>query len=145
MTTAADIVKGSLRLLQVIGSETPIEADEIADGIEDLNDWASALETGYIALGFTPVVNSGDTVNIPRQAVGMYKTNLAIYIAGQYGMPISQSLVKSAQDSMSMVLNTFQGVIIPQLPDTLPIGDGNVCNDYDEGQRFFNPNQQANF
>ena len=145
MTTAADIIKGSLRLLQVIGSETAIEADEIQDGIEDLNDWASALESGYISLGFTPVVNSGDTVNIPRQAVGMYKTNLALYIAGQYGMPVSQTLFKSAQDSMSMVLNTFQQVIVPNLPDTLPMGDGNECGEVNENQKFFPSNNAANF
>jgi len=51
MTTAADIIKGSLRRLQVIESETPIEASEIEDGLEDLNDFGSSHETGFFSAG----------------------------------------------------------------------------------------------
>lgn len=145
MATGADIVKGALRRLQVIGSETPIEPDEIQDGLEDLNDWGSALEVGTIALGFVPLENSGDTINIPREAEGMYKDNLAIYMAGQYGAPLAQSLIKSASDSMTRVLNAFQAPINPSLPDTLPIGSGNQCYDDFDDRRFFNQNQKENF
>ncbi len=145
MTTAADIIKGSLRRLQIIGSETTIEPDEISDGLEDLNDWAIGIEHGKIALGFAPVNLSSDTVNIPREAVGMYKDNLAIYMGGQYGTPISQSLAKSAEDSMALVLNMFQGSIDVAYPDTLPIGTGNECDLLVEDQRFFNNNNEDNF
>ncbi len=145
MTTAADIIKGSLRRLQVIEDETPIEASEIQDGLEDLNDWASALEVGKIQLGFIPVENTADTVNIPREAVGMYKDNLAIYIAGQYGAPIPGTLSLSADKSMNQVLTAFSPPINPELPDTLPIGDGNECDLITEDQRFFSPNNIENF
>jgi len=141
MTTATDIIKGALRRLQIIGSETPIEADEIADGLEDLNDWASAIETGKLSLGFVPVGAPADTVNIPREAVAMYKDNLAIYIAGQYGAPVSQTLIKSADDSMRLALNTFQPLIDAEYPDSLPLGSGNHCDTYD--QEYF-PNNSAN-
>jgi len=145
MATAADIIKGALRRLQIIGSETPIEYDEIKDGLEDLNDWAIGIEHGKIALGFAPVNLSSDIVNIPREAVGMYKDNLAIYVAGQYGAPIPQSLIKSAGDSMSLVLNMFQGNISVDYPDSLPIGSGSECDFLIEDQRFFNNNGESNF
>lgn len=145
MTTAAEIIKGALRRLQILGSEADIESAEIADGLEDLNDWASALESGKVRLGFTRVANSGDTINIPAEAVGMYKDNLAVYIAGQYGAPIQQSLILSAENSMVSVLNAFAPVILVKFPDTLPIGSGNECDlDYQD-QRFFEQNESDNF
>jgi len=145
MATASDIIQGALRRIQVISAETPIEADEIQDGLEDLNDWASALEVGTIALGFVPLAETGDIINIPREAEGMYKDNLAIYMGGQYGAPIPQSLVISASKSMNAVLNAFQRPINPSLPDTLPIGSGNQCYDNIDDRRFFNQNQKENF
>jgi len=145
MATAADIIRGALRKIQILGSESPIEDDEIADGLEDLNDWGTELEASTLQLGFVPVASPGDTVNIPAQAVGMYKNNLAIYMAGEYGAPVTQTLVKSARDSMDRALITFAPVINVEFPDTLPIGSGNECDLIIEDQRFFNPNSVENF
>ena len=145
MATAADIIKGALRRLQVIASETPIEADEIQDGLEDLNDFGSQTETGLIALGFIPMSSAADVINIPLEANGFYKDHLALYIAGQYGAPVPQTLAISADKSMAMVLNTFQGPIDVEFPDTLPIGSGNDCDLNFENQRFFKPNNSENF
>ena len=145
MATAADIIKGALRRLQVIGSETPIEPDEIQDGLEDLNDFGAELEVGTIALGFTQMANSADVINIPLEAVGMYKDHLALYIAGQYGAPIPQRLILSSEKSMSRVLNAFQPVIDVIYPDTLPIGSGNECNTIINPEHFFPSNPDKNF
>ena len=145
MATAADIIKGALRRLQVIASETPIEADEIQDGLEDLNDFGSQTETGLIALGFIPLASAADIINIPLEANGFYKDHLALYIAGQYGAPIPQSLVNSATISKELVLNTFQGPIDVEFPDSLPLGSGNTCNDTFVNRKFFNPNSSENF
>lgn len=145
MATAADIIKGALRRLQVIEDETPIEASEINDGLEDLNDWGSAHEVGFLQLGFSPVQNTGDTVNIPREAAGYFKDHLALYIAGQYGTPIPGTLVDSASKTMTWALNAFQRPIDVEYPDTLPIGAGNQCDLITEDQRFFNPNSKENF
>jgi len=145
MTTAADIIKGALRKSGIRAAETDIEPDEIADGLEDLNDWASLSETATIALGFTPVKDSGDPINIPLEAVGYFKTNLALYIASDYGAPIAQTLVKAADDSLKAVLNTFQIPIDVQFPDTLPVGSGNECFDSFNNQKFFDNNKKENF
>ena len=145
MTTAADIIKGALRRIQVIASETPIEADEIQDGLEDLNDFGSQTETGFIALGFIPMSSAADTINIPLEANGFYKDHLAIYLAGQYGAPVPQTLLASAELSKAMVLNTFQGPIDVEFPDTLPLGTGNTCDNTFENQKFFKPNNSENF
>ena len=145
MATAATIIKGALRRIQIVGSESPIEDDEIVDGLEDLNDWGSAHEAGFLQLGFSSVTNTGDTVNIPIEAVGYFKDHLALYMAGQYGAPISQTLMMSAQDSKARALNAFAPVINVEFPDTLPIGSGNECDLITEDQRFFSPNSDQNF
>jgi len=145
MTTAADIIKGSLRRLQVIESETPIEASEIEDGLEDLNDFGSSHETGFLALGFSPVANTADLINIPRPAVGYFKDALALYIAGQYGTPVPQTLVISAQMTQERALNAYQIPIDVEYPDTLPIGSGNECDLLTTNQKFFKSNNKENF
>jgi len=145
MATAADIIEAALKKIQIIGSETPIEDDEIADALADLNDWGSELEASTLQLGFTPVSVPGDNINIPVQVVGMYKNNLAIYLAGEYGAPVTQTLVKSARDSMDRALIAFAPNIDVEFPDTLPIGSGNNCDLVIEDQRFFGPNSVENF
>ena len=145
MATAADIIKGALRRLQVIGSETPIEADEIQDGLEDLNDFGSSHEDGYLALGFVNMSNTADTINIPIGAVGYFKDALALYIAGQYGAPVSQSLIMAHDKSKSAALNAYQPVINVEFPDTLPMGSGNNCDLITSDQKFFTPNSTENF
>jgi len=145
MATAADIIKGALRRIQIVGSESPIEADEIADGLEDLNDWATSLEASTLQLGFSSLSNTGNTVNIPDQCVGMYKDNLAIYIAGQYGAPVEQSLTKSASESMNKALIAFAPLVDPELPDTLPIGSGNQCDLITKNQKYFKSNTDRSF
>ena len=145
MATAADIIKSALRKILILGSESPIEADEIADGLEDLNDWASALEASKLQLGFSPVSSPADTISIPAQCVGMYKSNLALYIAGEYGAPVTQTLATAARDSMNAALIAFAPVIDVEFPDTLPIGSGNECDLITRDQRFFKPNSTENF
>lgn len=145
MATAADIIKGALRKLGVRESESPIEASELADGLEDLNDWASSLEQSTIALGFTPLSSPADTVTIPREAVSMYKLNLALYMAADYSAPIPQTLAQSASDSMKEVLRIFQKPIHVDYPNTLPIGLGNECDYVTVDQKFFREDQSENF
>ena len=145
MTTAADIIEGALRRLQVIEDETPIEPSEIQDGLEDLNDWGSSHEVGFLALGFIPVESPANTVNIPRGAVGYFKDHLALYIAGQYGTPIPQTLVDSADKTMTRALNAFQQPIDVEYPDSLPIGSANECDSIIDPEHFFPSNSKENF
>lgn len=145
MTTAADVIKGALRRLQVIEDETPIEDSEIEDGLEDLNDFGSNHEVGFLALGFVPVAIPADTINIPRGAVGYFKDALALYIAGQYGAPIPQTLAISAQMTKTAALNAFQVPIDVQYPDTLPVGSANECDSIIDDEHFFPTNLNKNF
>jgi hypothetical protein len=145
MATGADVIKGALRRLQVIEDETPIEPSEINDGLEDLNDFGSAHEVGFLELGFVPLALPANTINIPFQALGYFKDQLALYMAGQYGAPIPQSLVLSADKTMRFALNAFQRPIDVEFPDTLPVGAANECDSIINNEHFFPINSDENF
>ena len=145
MATAQDIITGALRRAKIVSAEIPIEASDLANGLEDLNDWASLLEVSTIALGFTQVSNATDEVNIPLEAVGMYKCNLAVYMSAQYGLPTDALLLNDANETMKQVLIAFAPTLDVDFPDTLPLGSGNQNQLTNNNRRFFNQNQDTNF
>ena len=145
MATGTDIITGALRRAKIVSAEIPIEASDLANGLEDLNDWASLLEVSDIALGFTPLSAATDTVNIPIEAVAMYKCNLAVYMLAQYGLPADVLLLNDANTTMKAVLNAFAPTLDVDFPDTLPTGSGNQTQLSGNDQRFFPNNQDTNF
>ena len=145
MATAKDIVVDALKRSGIIESETPIEDSEVTEGLKMLNDWGSMIESSVVQLGFVPLANSTDTINIPRDAELFYKTNLAIYIAGDYGAPLPQSLLAVAKDSRNATVNRYTSPPDVAFPETLPVGSGNECDAGYFDDRFFGPDEKVNF
>ena len=143
MATGTDIIEGALRKLKVISPEIPMESHYSDNGLVDLNDFGLLLETS-LPLGFTALSSASSAVNIPVEAVGMYKSNLAIYLAPQYGKTLDPLLLKEAGDSKKAVLRAFQQTLEVDFPDSLPMGSGNSGLAYDE-QEFFPANKDVNF
>jgi len=143
MSTGSDFVRGALRKLGVRSAESPIEAFEMSDGIEVMNDMLSEWEP-RTKFGFTPIADSADEVRVPRESHDAIKSNLAIRLAPDYSKPISDSLAASAIAGMENVLIGTVNIGDVKYPDTLPVGSGNECTDY-EDQRFFPNNEQENF
>ena len=144
MATANDIVTRALTRLGIRASETALQADEIQDGIDLLNDMLSGWEEAGYNLGFSPIQGVSDEVRIPRGANAAVIDSLAIAMAPEYSRPISAALAASAKLSMSNMLsaNVFIGDV--DMPDTLPLGSGNQCDDGDD-RRFFSQKPKENF
>lgn len=143
MATGTDIITGALRRAKIIAAEIPVEATDLANGLEDLNDWASLLEVSSIALGFTQLGAVTDEVTIPLEAVAMYKCNLAVYMSAQYGLQPDPLLLSDADTTMKAVLRAFGPRIKASYPDTLPMGSGNRTQ-YNS-REFYPANQDTNF
>lgn len=143
MSTASDIIEGALRKLKVTSPEIPTEAHYISNGLVDLNDFGLQLESVF-PLGFESLTASTDEVNIPIECVGMFKSNLAIYLAPQYGLQPDPLLMLEAERSMSMALSAF-GKINTTYPSSLPRGSGNQNQFNNNYQHFFPKNDEQNF
>jgi hypothetical protein len=143
MATGGDFVRGALRKLGVRNSESPIESFEMQDGVEVFNDMMSELEP-VLKLGFSPIANEAATVRVPRGTHDALKYQLALRLAPDYSKPITPELAAGASGSMENLLNNNVFIGDVKFPDSLPIGSGNGCPEY-EDQRFFPENEAENF
>ena len=71
MTTAIDIIEESLKLIEVISAEIPIESSMARDALTALNDLGVEWEPDY-SLGFTPALIPADSIGIPRFAPSVW-------------------------------------------------------------------------
>jgi hypothetical protein len=146
MATATEIITRSLTRLGIRAAETAIEASEIQDGLDLLNDMLSNWEEAGYNLGFSPIANITDEVRIPRGANQAVIDALAIFMAPEYSRLVSAELAASARMSFENMLraNVFIGDV--DMPSTLPRGSGNQCDDdtwFDE--TFFPQKDKRNF
>ena len=141
MATATDLITDSLVHLGIRASETALQADEIQDGLNRLNDMLAEWEEAGLLLGFSPVADVADEVRIPRGANAAVKYALAIRSAPDYGRTVSAALAENARDSLKNMLNANVFIGDVDFPATLPKGSGNHCWD-DEwlNSRFFPQN-----
>lgn len=144
MASGADIVNGALRKLGVKPADDTITGQEMLDGIEVLNDMLIEWENSGIRLGFAPIADSADIIRVPRGTEEAIKGNLAGRLAPEYGKQVTPTLaagISLATDSMLRIISKPLDV---KFPDSLPLGSGNQCTDF-EDQRFFPENEAENF
>lgn len=143
MATASHIITRALTRLGIRASETSLQADEIQDGLDLLNDLLSNWEALY-SLGFSPVQGVADEVRVPRNANMAIIDSLAIAMAPEYSRPVSPALIGSAQMSLKNMLAARLDLTNVDMPSTLPLGSGNQCDDGDD-RRFFSEQDEVNF
>ena len=127
MATAQDIITRAFAQAGIKTQESPLEASEIQDGLDLLNDLGSSYEYD-LKLGFQPVMNISDVVRIPREAEHAFKTNLAVRLQSEYLLPTDQTLFLDAQDSMDRLVRSRVHIGDVDFPNTLPMGSGNQCD-----------------
>jgi hypothetical protein len=93
MTTAADFVKDTLLLLQVVNVQQPVSAADIETGIRSLNRYCTRLEANGTSLGWSNVDNPSDVLPLPPEAELPVMYGLALDIAPQYGVTPLPSVV----------------------------------------------------
>lgn len=127
--TVLDIVTAALRLLEVRTAESPVTASESLDGLESLNDMMNEWNVDGIDVGYESLESPSDLVDVNLGSLGAIKSNLAVYIAPEYGRIVTPGLEKRAKRSKTS-LRTSIKLNPSEYPDTLPIGSGNEDNTY---------------
>ena len=145
MTTMREVVEDALEEINVKTAEVALTNDELQSGIRRCNDMLTEWDDAGIIVGYNPVTNGDDTIEVERNAVGAIKYNLAIRMAPSFTKIVTPSLAKNAEDSLMRLKasNAFIGDVA--FPDTLPLGSGNECYDVDIDRRFFDNNKKSNF
>ena len=103
METANTVIVDALQQILVQASEASIQADEAQTAIRYMNRYMARLDAKGIDLGYTVVSTLADPITIPDGAVDGLVTNLAVALAPQYDVPLTQGLLleaKSGQDAM---------------------------------------------
>lgn len=146
MATATEVITRSLTRLGIRAAETSIEASELQDGLDLLNDMLSNWEEAGYNLGFSPVSNLTDEIRIPRGANAAVIDALAIIMAPEYSRPVSPALAAAAKLSFENMLNANVFIGDVDMPSTLPRGSGNQC-DYNDwfDTTFFPEKDKRNF
>ncbi len=127
MATALDVITKAHVLLGIRAAESPLEPNEAEDGLESLNDMLNEWNIENIDIGFETVDDLQDELFVDTGTEGAIKSNLAVYIAPEYGRIVSDALARRASTSKKAVRGSLS--LRPlEFPDTLPIGSGNEQN-----------------
>jgi hypothetical protein len=125
MATALKIIERAFSKIGVKAAETPLQPSEINDGLDVLNDMLATWGATGVLKGVDPVMNATDEVKAPRYSLWAIKANVAILLAGEYGIQVSQAMANDAVSSLQqMTMAQIDMSDIP-FPSTLPVGSGN--------------------
>ena len=138
-TTAGAVVNKALRLISVKVAGVDITDEEMADGIEALNDMMLEMAAKGLYLGYKVMTSAEDVMTTPDWANQAIKYNLAIAVAPEYVVTVSAALGAIAQEALDHIISRAEVPGPVSFPDTLPTGSGNdLYGDIDRyGYRFF--------
>lgn len=129
METVTEVVSGALRLLEVRTAESAITPEEAEDGLVSLNDMMNEWNVDGIDIGYETLDEVEDELFVTLGSLGAIKSNLAIYIAPEYGRIVTPALFDRAKRSKRSLRASIP-LNASQYPDSLPIGSGNEDNHF---------------
>ena len=144
MATANDLIAKAFTKAGIRAAETALEADEVQDGLDELNNMLAEWQ-GLYQLGGSPVADVSDEVRIPRYADSAVIYSLAVRLAPEFSRPVSPALAATASTAFKNMLNNKVIIGDVDMPSTLPLGTGNECNDGASDSRFFPQKSKSNF
>ena len=142
MTTMREVVEDAMEDITVKKAEVALTGDELQSGIRRANDMLVQWDGLGIIVGYNPVLNGDDVLELEPAAIAAVKANLAIKLAPSYSKPITNALAENASTSLDILRNINAYIGPVAYPDTLPIGSGNECPDNFLNQRFYDDNKK---
>ena len=152
MTTVAEIIESSMFDLVVAGAEQAVDAVDSAQYIFKLNNLIESIIGDGVTLTWTTVADTGDTlvlmnqattpVDVTKYCVRGIAALMAIEIAPQYGVTVSQETILAAKQGMRTLLKQSRLGTTAKYPTTLPIGSGNETDSFVE-DHFYDGNTDS--
>ena len=146
MSLALKIIGRAYSKIGVKASESPLSASELSDGVDVLNDLLASWDATGTLKGVARVYDVSDELSEPRHATWALKANVALSLAGEYGIALSQGMVYDATESVNQMVTAATNLRDVEFPSTLPIGSGNR-DEYGTGydRDFIPENTKRNF
>lgn len=146
MTIVRKILERAFSKINIRSAETALSSSEIEDGLDVLNDLLSTWDATGTLKGVAPIQDVGEDLKEPRYATWALKANIAILLAGEYGIEVTRALANDASQSLTELIKASINLQDLEYPSTLPIGSGNR-DDYGYGydRDFFPEDKKRNF
>lgn len=122
---AEKVIKRALQKILVQAPESPLEADEYADSITELNNMFAEWLAKNIDLGYKVIDSIGDEITVDDGVLSGVIANLAVRMAPDFGGMVSPELYKEARDGMTTIRLVGAADFVTPFPETLPLGSGN--------------------
>jgi hypothetical protein len=147
MTTALHMINRAFSKAQIKPAETPLTASEVSDGLDVMNDLLAHWDATGTLKGVPLMDDVNDTVDCPRYAERAIKASIAVMIAGEYNVPVTQAMAVDVSDGLAAMIAAGGSLSIDiEFPDTLPRGSGNRDDYYTYvDEDFFPNNTKLNF
>lgn len=140
-----EVVQDAFEEIGVKTAEVPLTDDELQSGIRRCNDMLTEWDDIGIIVGYNPVLNGDDIIEVDRNAVAAIKYNLAIRLAPSFQKIVGNALAALASGTLDVLMASNTDISNIAYPDTLPLGSGNQCSSNDTDRRFFLNNKTENF
>lgn len=134
--TASSLVSDILREIYVQGDEQSIESVDFETCIRYINRFMAELGSRGIDIPWVPLSSPNDPVYAPDGVISAIIANVAVRLAGQYDVQISEPLAASAALGMDALMMEGVNINKQRYPSTLPVGSGND-DWYNGNSRFF--------
>jgi len=137
MPLASEFINKAYSLIGVKPAGVSLTTDEIATGIESLNDMLSEWTATGINIGYTKVSAATGETSLPDWAVRAVKYELAAALAPEFGRVLSPAFADIGTLAKAAVIQKTTEVPEMGFPGTLPKGAGNTSSHYDGSSPFF--------
>lgn len=143
MATKGDIVNGAYSRIKISGLTSNPTPEDMALGLDVLEDMAAEFETRNICLNFnyTDSPDPSDESGLERGHIGSMKDLLAWRLAPHFGKEITAAIEKLANKAQSLLQSSTARVNRTEAPYRMPRGSGNTKNNH--WHRFSYPQPQA--
>lgn len=128
METAKEVIEDALQEILVQAIEQPVLPVDFNKAARYMNRMMAEFEADGIVLGYINVDSANDEITIPDGAINGLIYNLALSLAGSYGVALKPDLAIKAKECKETMVKLSVNIPSTDLPETLPVGSGNEGN-----------------
>lgn len=142
----------AIKFIEAAAEEIGVKTAEIALETHDallilnrMNDMLFEWRFLFLTPRFEELTDLQDEVAVDPEANAAIKYNLALHIVSAFQQTANPALIATAGSALERLRIISMQPIDVDYPDTLPLGSGNQCYNFNQNRRFFGRNSEENF